>query len=208
MKSFILTFVLTVVVVAVGATVFIYSGVYDVSASAPHGTLSKWAMSTIRRNSVARSAADIQVPNLNFESLQRAGIGDYEGMCVGCHGAPGKEPEAMGQGLRPLPPDLKQIAQQRSAAELFWVTKHGLKMTGMPAWGITHDDDALWPVVAFLTVLPELDSDAYAEMLAQAGGMGHHTVGLDNHEHASTDNEETVDNVDEKTEHEHSGHEH
>jgi len=59
-------------------------------------------------------------------------------------------------------------------AELFRVTKHGIRMTGMPAWGATHDDDALWPVVAFMTALPQLDADGYKALLAKAGGIGHH----------------------------------
>jgi hypothetical protein len=32
----------------------------------------------------------------------------------------------------------------------------GIKMTGMPAWGVTHDDELLWDVVAFVRKLPEL----------------------------------------------------
>ena len=64
-------------------------------------------------------------------------------------------------------------------AELFWVTKHGIKMTGMPAWGATHDDEALWPVVALMTELPHLDAARYRALLASAGDMGHHEVGND-----------------------------
>ena len=54
------------------------------------------------------------------------------------------------------------------------MTKNGIKMTGMPAWGVTHDDDAIWPVVAFITKLPELDATQYQALLAHAKGMGHH----------------------------------
>jgi len=61
-----------------------------------------------------------------------------------------------------------------SPAELFWVTKNGIKMTGMPAWGATHDDDAIWPVVAFMTKLPGLNASQYQELMDSAGGMGHH----------------------------------
>ena len=80
----------------------------------------------------------------------------------------------MGQGLNPSPPDLAEAALEMSPAELFWVTKNGIKMTGMPAWGVTHDDDAIWPVVAFITKLPELDATQYQALLAHAKGMGHH----------------------------------
>ena len=38
-------------------------------------------------------------------------------------------------------------------AEQFWIIKHGVKMTGMPAWGVTHDDEMLWDVVALVRKL-------------------------------------------------------
>ncbi len=90
--------------------------------------------------------------------------------------APGQEPEAAGQGLNPKPPDLAESAARMTPAELFWVTKNGIKMTGMPAWGATHDDASIWPVVAFLTALPSLDEAAYRTMLDSAKGAGHHTA--------------------------------
>ena len=124
--------------------------------------------------SIERHAKDIQVPNLSNDTLARAGVNDFNGMCAGCHGAPGQKPEAMGQGLSPPPPDLAESAAEMSPAELFWVTKNGIKMTGMPAWGATHDDDAIWPVVAFMTRLPDLNASQYQELVDSAGGMGHH----------------------------------
>jgi hypothetical protein len=103
----------------------------------------------------------------------------------------------MGQGLNPPPPDLADSAAHMTPAELFWVTKNGIKMTGMPAWGATHADEALWPVVAFMTRLPELDGAGYAALLAEAQGHGHHAVGddagghgdngADQHAHESVD---------------------
>ncbi len=80
----------------------------------------------------------------------------------------------MGQGLNPPAPDLADSAAHMTPAELFWVTRHGIRMTGMPAWGATHDDEDLWPVVAFITTLPGLDADAYQSMLSRAEGIGHH----------------------------------
>ena len=80
----------------------------------------------------------------------------------------------MGQGLNPPAPDLAEAAMEMTPAELFWVTKNGIKMTGMPAWGKTREDDELWPVIAFLTRLPELDSEAYQALLTAADGTGFH----------------------------------
>ena len=181
---------------AIGVTAivgFAYSGIYDVSASTPHSNIVTWLLSTTSHASVERQAKDIEVPNLKDDALARAGVNDFNGMCAGCHGAPGQTPEAMGQGLNPPPPDLVESAVAMSPAELFWVTKHGIKMTGMPAWGATHDDDAIWPVVAFMTKLPELDAISYRDLLNNASGMGHHSSDSaeDGHAHENASSEDT-----------------
>ena len=183
--KFISMFVIAVIIALIAVVGFVYSGLYNVSATSPHSGFANWVMSTTMHASVERRAKDIDVPNLDDEALQLAGINDFDAMCAACHGAPGQDPEAMGQGLNPPAPDLTESAAHRTAAELFWVTKHGVKMTGMPAWGATHDDKAIWPVVAFMTTLHELDADAYQFMLASAAGSGHHAA--DDESHSGSD---------------------
>jgi mono/diheme cytochrome c family protein len=168
------TLLIAAVVVVLAAIGFAYSGLYDVSANSPHGGFAKWFLSTTSHASVERRASGIEVPDLDDDSLILAGANDFSSMCAGCHGAPGTKPEAVGQGLNPPAPDLAEEAAEMTPAELFWVTKNGIRMTGMPAWGVTHDDDAIWPVVAFLTNLPGLDESAYQALLAEAEGSGHH----------------------------------
>ena len=190
-----------IIAVAIGLVAiigFAYSGIYDVSAGSSHSGIANWLLSTTSHASVKRQAKAIEVPDLNDDSLALAGVNDFDEMCAGCHGAPGREPGAMGQGLNPSPPDLAEAALEMSPAELFWVTKHGIKMTGMPAWGVTHDDDAIWPVVAFLMKLPELDAAKYEDQLAHAKGMGHH----------ADDSGQSEDLPKEPEVHDHSTHEH
>ena len=177
---------------------FVYSGIYDVSAGSSHSGITDWLLSTTSHASIERQAKAIEVPDLNDDALALAGVNDFNEMCAGCHGAPGREPGAMGQGLNPSPPDLAEAALEMSPAELFWVTKHGIKMTGMPAWAVTHDDDAIWPVVAFLMKLPELDAAQYEDQLAHAKGMGHH----------ADDSGQSEDLPKETEVHDHSTHEH
>jgi len=174
---------------------FAYSGIYDVSAGSSHSGMVNWLLSTTSHASIERRAKDIEVPDLSDETMARAGVNDFNGMCAGCHGAPGRDQDAMGQGLNPPAPNLAESAAEMSPAELFWVTKNGIKMTGMPAWGVTHDDDAIWPVVALMTRLPELNASQYQELMDSAGGMGHHA----NDSAAESEEDE---------EHDHSSHEH
>lgn len=213
MTTIIKTILTSLLLIGVGAGAYVYSGIYDVGASTPHSGLSNWAMSTTMRASIERRAKDIPVPDLDDNALVRAGVNDFEAMCVDCHGAPGKARGPAGKGLNPQAPDLRETAQQRTPAELFWATKHGIKMTGMPAWGATHDDESLWPVVAFMVALPELDAKSYGELLASAEGHGHHSNDSTSssatpHEHGETAMEIEAESATDEPEHDHSTHEH
>lgn len=186
----IFTLMIVMFFVGMGVIGYAYSGLHDVSASSPHSAFADWFLSTTAHASIDRRASDVDVPNLDEEALVLAGINDFNSMCTGCHGAPGKGPEAMGKGLNPPPPDLAQSAADMTPAELFWVTKNGIRMTGMPAWGVTHDDNSIWPVVAFMTKLPDLDESAYRDMLDAAVGQGHHAVESVTEEHSDAENDE------------------
>jgi hypothetical protein len=89
-------------------------------------------------------------------------------------------PTEISQGLYPRAPELSR-GSSLSPAEQFWVVKHGIKMTGMPAWGATHADALLWDVVAFLRGLPSL-SPAQYESLVNSAPAGH---GAMVHEHGA-----------------------
>ena len=201
------TLIIAVAVAVLGIVGYAWSGLYDVSASASHNGFVDWLLSTTSHASIERRASEIEVPDLEDEALTLAGINDFNSMCTGCHGAPGKNPEAIGQGLNPPAPDLAKEAAELTPAELFWITKNGIRMTGMPAWGVTHDDDAIWPVVAFMTKLPGLDESAYQELLAAAAGQGHHAPDAAAEEHSHEDVEEStgteVDVHEDGTEHIH-----
>ena len=184
-----MTLLVAALLAIAGAAAFVYSGIYDVSASSPHSAVAEWAMETTRRHSVERRAGRVEAPDHSDDSLVLAGADDFERMCVQCHGAPDREPGEVGRGLNPPAPDLAESAKEMTSAEVFWVTKNGIKMTGMPAWGSTHDDQSLWPVVALVKRLPEIDAAAYRDLLTRAEGLGHHADGAaeDDHSHAGAE---------------------
>lgn len=146
----------------------------------PAGKLGALVMKFFGKAPVEQVDADLG----RLKALIEAGFRHYDDMCEGCHGAPGKDQSAAAEGMRPEPPELYHGLEDTSPAELFWVVKHGIKMTGMPAWGVTHSDDELWDLVAFLRHLPELDAATYAALEAELGG-GHHG-GAGGHVHGSS----------------------
>lgn len=170
--------------------VVVYTGAYNVAATQPHTAFTRWLFSTTMENSVRARAADIDPPELT-KAMAEAGFAHYDPHCKGCHGAPGVELSHAGQGLRPPPPDLSETSTRWSAGELFWIIKHGIRMTGMPAWTVSYDDTAIWQIAAFVRQLPGMDAETYRarmqqlhthdESSATADGRGkRHTVEMTN----------------------------
>jgi mono/diheme cytochrome c family protein len=149
-------------------SVVIYAGIYNIAADVPHTQPVYWLLEELRDRSVAIRAKDIVVPK-DLDELKRisAGAGQYAEMCSGCHLAPGMKRTEISRGLYPRAPELRRKSDL-TPAEQFWIIKHGVKMTGMPAWGITHDDELLWDVVAFLRKLPELTAEQYRALVKSA----------------------------------------
>jgi len=156
------------VVLLAAAVVAIYAGLYNIAADVPHTQPVYWLLDTIRHRSVVTRARDIVVPNdLDDANRISKGAGQYAEMCSGCHLAPGMKRTEISQGLYPRAPELRR-GTDLTPAEQFWIVKHGLKMTGMPAWGVTHDDELLWDVVAFVRKLPELTPEQYEALVKNA----------------------------------------
>lgn len=160
-----------------GAVAFIYSGLYPMGADVPHNRMTYWALETLRERSIARAAKDIEVPSLNEPARLLAGGADYNDMCAACHLKPGKRESDMSIGLYPKPPNLTEARPGDSEAEArhrFWIIKHGIKASGMPAWGPTHDDERIWNMVAFLRRLPELTPEQYQILTARDESDANH----------------------------------
>ncbi|MDA2918095.1 cytochrome c [Desulfobacterota bacterium AH_259_B03_O07] len=170
-----------IILVIVALLIFIYTGTYNVAATKPHTELTLWVLNTTREYSISSHAEGIKVPPLDEDSLIKTGFRHYKEMCVGCHGAPGVDPSEIGKGLNPEPPELSEEAEDMSPAELFWITKNGIKMTGMPAFGSTHSDEELWAIVAFLMTLPETSQEEYQEMVKETEGTPHKHEDEQNH---------------------------
>ena len=156
---------LVLVTAAAAAT---YAGLYNIAADVPHPQPVYWLFETVRERSVAARARDIVVPNdLADTNRISKGAGEYAEMCSGCHLAPGMKRTEISRGLYPRAPELRRKTDL-TPAEQFWIVKHGLKMTGMPAWGVTHEDELLWDLVAFVRKLPELTPEQYETMMKTA----------------------------------------
>ena len=158
--------VVLIVLAVVALGVWLWSGSYDIGADAPHWGATAKVIGVLRERSIETRAAGIKVPPLNDAALIAEGAEHYAGMCTECHLAPGMTDSETRAGLYPRPPNLSRFAPDPAAA--FWIIKHGIKMSGMPAWGKTHDDQKIWAMVAFLQQQPTMSVAQYRALTANA----------------------------------------
>jgi len=170
-------------IAVVAATGFVWSGIYNIGADDAHTRPVYAVLEALRERSIDTRAHKLQLPaNLNDPARVRQGAGNYDAMCTGCHLGPGMQETELSKGLYPTPPNLAK--ESIDAAEAFWVIKHGIKASGMPAWGKSMDDEYIWNMAAFLQELPKLDAGQYQALVASSGGHSHGGGETDGHSHA------------------------
>jgi mono/diheme cytochrome c family protein len=155
---------------AVSGALYVYFGRYNVAATDQHTAPVYWLLEVAMRQSVAQRAKEIKPPPLDDSAQVERGLRLYKSNCEQCHGGPGVAPDAIALGLTPVPANLAFTAREWKPAELFWVVKHGIKMSGMPAWEFRLPEEDIWAIVAFLRVLPTLAPLEYKEAVRALPG--------------------------------------
>jgi cytochrome c553 len=180
MRKIILGAVLALVAGIGLAASVVLGGMLGVAADEPHHPALFSILDLARSRAIARQAAAVQVPaELADGERVRRGAGNYEAMCAGCHLRPGQADSEIRKGLYPVPPNLALAAEappggNPAPAERFWVIKHGLKASGMPAWGRGGmSDEDIWNLVAFLETLPAMGPGEYLAWVAASDGHAH-----------------------------------
>jgi mono/diheme cytochrome c family protein len=149
---------------ALGAALFVESGFYDIGADDHHTKVVLALITQLRDRSIEARLGSIKPQLTATPAMIKSGAERYAALCVGCHLAPGVAKSDLRAGLYPHPPSLAQEDIQESR-RVFWIIKHGIKMSAMPAWGKTLDDAAIWDVVAFVRKMPSLTQEEYQQLL-------------------------------------------
>lgn len=148
---------------AVGLVIAL-TGSYDIAASRDHTPMVRWFLDTTMHNAAKRMAADVG-PQPASQQLDLAeGGAEYISMCEHCHGGPGVERAEWAKGILPVPPHLTEQAEEWQTEEIFWLVKHGIKATAMPAFGDSHTEATLWNIAAFVKQLPAMTKEEYASV--------------------------------------------
>jgi mono/diheme cytochrome c family protein len=163
---------LLAIVIGIAATVFFFGGFYSVAAIKPDPGIVAWALTRVRNASIDRHAIEEPTGSLDDPAVVQAGAHAFATRgCVSCHGAPGAAWAKFSEGLRPDPPDLKDLANGLEPRQIFWVVKNGINMTGMPSFGrVGADDKEIWAIVAFVKKLPQVSDADFKAWSAGAPG--------------------------------------
>lgn len=205
MKHFILGVIAAVLTTIAAGAALIYSGAVNVAADDPHLPLVLTVLNTARERAVEESAKHVAVPpDIGDSERLRRGAGNYAAMCADCHLRPGETDSELRRGLYPHPPALTEAegeddeaddADTSIAARRFWVVKHGIKSTGMAAWGRAGlSDENIWDLVAFVHALPAMGPAEYRAWVAASDGHVHgtaagHDEGHHMHDHGDSPGE-------------------
>lgn len=189
------TVIVVLVVLAGLGLAYMYSGSYEVAASRRPSGLERWVLTTTRSRSIEKRSKDLTVPELDDSARVMRGLVHYRESCIDCHGVPGEGREEFASDMNPRPPRFfrtpeelarrRERMQQQEAGEPtqaererreqhereemrenFWIVKHGIAMTGMPAFGDDHSDGEIWDILAFVERVHSLTAEEYRAMVA------------------------------------------
>ena len=169
MRNFVLGFLAAFFVLPGGCVVLFVLGLSPINAdSSPSATETAMLQSAVRR-SVRRSSADIPSPPPATEDAFVEGGKLYVAGCAGCHGGLGGRVREDNDHFPPVP-QLPHVGTQYSEPELYWIVKHGIRMTSMSAYGPFYSEKQLWSLAAFLRRINNLPPDIVDKIRAKKVG--------------------------------------
>lgn len=170
LRTVFLTIVVLLVLGLAGAALFVGGGLYHVGSTRQHWQPVYSLLETTMRQSVRLRARGIEVPPLDSPQLVARGAQCFRDKCVQCHGAPGVAQGDIGRSMQPLPGPLVDAHLRWQPREVYWITRHGIRMSGMPAWEYRLSEQDLWAVTAFVGRLPSLSAQDYARATQPGAG--------------------------------------
>jgi mono/diheme cytochrome c family protein len=168
-KQFALGFVVALIVLPVVGLAYFSLGFSQIRADAKPSALETAVLRAAVRASIRRSAAGVPSPPAANDDDIVAGGKLYVLGCQGCHGDLGG-PYQEDNDLYPPPPQLPHMGTQYSEPELYWIVKHGVRMTGMSAYGPFYSEKELWSLAAFLRRIDNLHPGMIERIKAKKAG--------------------------------------
>lgn len=166
LKGALLTLAALTVVGLLGTVVFLKAT--GLSARATPGAVETAVARGLRGLAVPADYGGLRNPVLMNEESIRDGMAHFADHCAQCHANDGSGAE-IGKGMFPPAPDMRaEDTQSLSDGALFYTIEHGVRFTGMPAFGTgtLEGEESSWHLVNFIRHLPKLTAEQLEEMAA------------------------------------------
>lgn len=121
----------------------------------------------MRRLATPRTVRGATNPVEPSADVIEEGLAHFADHCATCHANNGSGETEMGRSFYPPAPDMRAARTQAlTDGELFSIIEHGIRLTGMPAWGdgTPEGERGSWGLVHFIRRLPSLTADDVARM--------------------------------------------
>lgn len=121
---------------------------------------------TARKLAVPAKAKNMKNPVAYSDAVLEQARMHWADHCAFCHGNDGRGNTEVGRNLYPKAPDMTASeTQSLTDGELYYTIKNGVRLTGMPAWGVPGDaDEDSWKLVYFIRHLPKMTAQEAEEM--------------------------------------------
>jgi thiosulfate dehydrogenase len=157
MGKFIGGIVFTLVMGAIVVLIVVKFGLFNLRADATIPSLERTVAGGAMDNYVERHAPKMQNPVPVTDENLLEGVKLYKQHCAVCHGGPANPISPVGTSFYPHVPQFLRRAPDMPDNQNFFITKYGVRWTGMPGWGKVMSDDQLWKVTAFLSKMEKMD---------------------------------------------------
>lgn len=190
MKAFISGIVVTLLVIAATTFAVASFGLYPIGADNPPGGLERALASRAMDVYASKHKPEGSNPTAITAEHLTEGAKEYEEHCAFCHGGAKAKISPMRDKFSPPVPQLIDRIPHDDDPWLFWVTKHGVRLTGMPSWDGVMSDEEIWAVIAFIKhsdKLPPETQAAWQQLASTPGEIDEHTPEQHTHTHKPGD---------------------
>ncbi len=171
MRGFIVGVIVTLLLLACGGYLVANRGWYPIGADNPPSSMERRLANMAMDAYVEGHAPSQENPFKPTPENLTSGAQTYEMHCALCHGGAAQRISVMRTKFNPPVPQIINRIPGDPDANLWWVTKHGIRMTGMPSWDRVLSDDDIWKVILFVKHSDKLPPETQKAWKEASGGM-------------------------------------
>jgi mono/diheme cytochrome c family protein len=169
MRRFLLGFIAALVIVLLAEFLWVRLGFVDPRADVPENALERRVAMPSLDASLDRHASEGRNPVVATDANLLAGMKIYQTNCASCHGDIHQPHGAFGNAFYPRAPQFMEDAPDMPENQNFYIIQHGIRLSGMPAWEISLNQQEMWQVTTFLSHMDKLPPQISEPWKAMAG---------------------------------------